>query len=97
MSTYISLLKYTSQGMTNWKEVPSRLDAVRKLYQSMGAELKSYHLTMGRYDAVVVSEAPDDATIARLVLTVSGQGNLSAETLRAFDETELKQIVAGLP
>jgi len=40
MPTYISLLRYTEEGAKNIKESPARLDAAKKLFQSMGAELK---------------------------------------------------------
>ena len=97
MPTYISFIKYTAQAIKNAKDIPERLDSVRKLYKSMGSELKAYYLTMGRYDAVVISETPDDATAARLVLTIAGRGNISSETVRAFNEAEVKQIVGGIP
>lgn len=52
---------------------------------------------MGRYDVVVISEAPNDETAAKLALATGMQGNVTTETLRAFPETEFRQIVAGLP
>jgi uncharacterized protein with GYD domain len=50
-----------------------------------------------RYDAVAVTEAPDDATVAKLALTIASRGNTRAETLRAFTEGEYRRIVADLP
>jgi uncharacterized protein with GYD domain len=47
---------------------------------------------MGQYDAVVISEAPDDATVAKLALAAGGRGNVRTETLRAFDEDEALRI-----
>jgi uncharacterized protein with GYD domain len=44
MPTYISLLRYTEQGIKNIKESPARLDAARDLFRTMGAELKSFYL-----------------------------------------------------
>ena len=52
---------------------------------------------MGRYDAVVVSEAPDDETVAKLALSIGSQGNTRTETLRAFTEDEYRKMVAALP
>jgi uncharacterized protein with GYD domain len=57
----------------------------------------SFHLTMGRYDALVIIDAPDDATVAKLVLATVGQGNVRTETLRAFFENEVPTIVADRP
>ena len=37
MAKYISLVKYTAKGIENVKESPNRLDAVKQLCESMGA------------------------------------------------------------
>ena len=42
MPTYISLIKYTQRGAENMKESPARLEAAKQLFQSLGAELKSF-------------------------------------------------------
>lgn len=97
MPTYISLLRYTQQGVQNIKESPARLDAAKKVFKAMGAELKQWYLVLGRYDAIVVSEAPDDETAAKLALAVGSQGNIHTETLRAFTEDEYRKLIAALP
>jgi len=97
MATYITLLKYTQQGIKDIKNSPNRLDSARKAWKAAGGELKSFYLTMGRYDAVVVSELPDDASVARLALATGSQGNVTTETLRAFGEDEFRKIIASLP
>ncbi len=97
MATYIVLLRYTQQGVQNIKESPARLDAAKKAFQAMGAELKQWYLVMGQYDAIVVAEAPDDETVAKLALATGSQGNIRTETLRAFTEDEFRKIIAALP
>ena len=97
MPTYISLLRYTQQGIQNIKESPARLDAAKKAFQAMGGELKQWYLVMGQYDAVVVSEGPDDETAAKLALAIGAQGNIRTETLRAFTEEEYRKLIASLP
>ena len=97
MPTYISLLRYTQKGAENMKESPARLDAAKELFKSMGAELKSFHLVMGQYDAVVIAEAPDDETVAKLVLSIGSLGAVRTETLRAYTEDEYRNIIAALP
>jgi len=97
MPTYISLIKYTHQGISTIKEGPGRLDANKEILNRYGSELKAFYLTMGRYDIVTVSEAPDDATAAKVALTIGSAGNVTTETLRAFTEGEYRDIVAALP
>jgi uncharacterized protein with GYD domain len=96
MATYISLIKFTPQGITNIKEGPARLAAGKETLRRFGSELKTFYLTMGRYDIVTVSEAPDDLSAAKVALAVNSAGNVSTETLRAFSEEEYREIVGAL-
>ena len=52
---------------------------------------------MGQYDAVVVTEGPDDETAAKLLLMIGAQGSIHTETFRAFTEEEYRKIIAALP
>jgi uncharacterized protein with GYD domain len=96
MATFITLIHYTDQGIRSIKESPSRLDAVKKAYQAAGGELKQFYLAIGRYDAVIIGEAPDDETAARLGLTIGSQGAVRTETMRVFTEAEYRKIVGSL-
>ena len=96
MPTYITLLRYTPQGLKNFKESPARTDAVRQTFRSMGGDLKSFYLLVGHYDGLAIIEAPDDETYAKMILTVGSDGNVSTETLKAFTEDEYRKIAAGL-
>jgi uncharacterized protein with GYD domain len=91
------LIRYTQKGIENIKQGPQRVDAVRQLLQSAGAEMRAFYPTFGRYDAVSIIEAPDDETAARLLLTIGMQGNVKTETLKAFTEDEYRRIIAALP
>ena len=97
MPHYISLLRYTAQGAAKIKESPARLDAARKLATSMGGKIQSWHLTMGKYDAVIISEFPDDEAAARFMLSVASLGNVTTQTLKAFNEDEYRKIIGSLP
>jgi len=97
MATYVSLISYTQQGMQNIKESPDRLDAAKKLFKSMGAELKEWYLLVGEYDALVISEGPDVETLAKLLLMIGALGNIRTQTMLAFTEDEYRKIIAGLP
>ncbi|MFO7686821.1 MAG: GYD domain-containing protein [Desulfobacterales bacterium] len=97
MPTYISLVNYTQQGIEKVKESPTRLDAVKKLFEATGGKLTQFYLVMGRYDVVYIGEAPDDKTAAKIALTIGSKGAVRTETLRAFSEDEYRKIIAELP
>ena len=97
MPTYISLVNLTDQGVRTMKDLPQRLQNAERTFTAMGAQLREVYLVMGTYDYIVVAEAPDDATMARISLAIAGQGNVRTQTMRAFDRSELLQVVEGLP
>jgi len=97
MPTYISLLRFTEKGIGNIKEGPARLEATKREYEKAGARMKDFYLVTGQYDAVVICEAPDDTTVAKLALSLGARGNVRSETLRGFNEEEYRKIIASLP
>ena len=97
MPTYMTLIRYTQQGIESIKDSPARLDTAKDLYKSLGAELKSFFLTMGKYDVMVISEAPDDETTTKLAMTIGSTGAIRTETFRIFTEDEYRKLISELP
>ena len=52
---------------------------------------------MGRYDAVLIGEAPSEEAFATLLLATGALGNVRTETLHAITEDEFRKLIAGLP
>jgi uncharacterized protein with GYD domain len=97
MPTYVTLFRWTQKGIENVKVSPTRLDAAKEIFRQAGGELKSFHVLMGQYDALIVGEAPDDETMARIMLTATAHGAIRSETMRAFTEDEYRKIISSLP
>ncbi len=97
MAAYIMVGNYTKQGMDKIRGAPARIDTAREVIASLGGKLQCWYITMGRYDFVAIVEAPSDEIMAKLALAIGSHGNISTETLRAFDEQEFLQIVNALP
>ena len=97
MATYVTLINYTQKGVENMKDSPNRLETAKQLCKSMGGEIKAFYLAMGRYDAVVISEGPDDETVMKFAITTSMAGAIRTETFRVFNEDEYRKIISELP
>ena len=97
MANYIMLLNYTEQGLANVKESPKRLEAAKELATRFGAELKEFFLTLGNYDAVVILEAPNDEAASKFALAAGSLGNVRTTTLRAYTESEFRDLIGALP
>ena len=87
METYIILGNYTQQGAAHIKDGPARIEAARKAIEAAGGKMIAWYLTMGRYDFLVISEAPNAQATAAVLLAIGAQGNIKTETLRAFTES----------
>ena len=96
MPTYIMLANWTEQGAQKIKESPRRLDSAKRALADMGGEFKSFYMTMGDYDLVMVYEAPDDAVAARFTLLLGMLGSVRTSTLKAFPEAAYREIIASL-
>ena len=97
MATYIILGNYTQKGIENIKESPARLDAVKKAFQAKGAKIKEFYLVMGKYDIIIIAEAPNDETVTKLILSIDSKGAVRSETIKAYAEDEYRNIIAALP
>lgn len=96
MPHYVTLMRYTHQGISRIKDSPSRLDAAREAAESEGGKIHAWYLTMGQYDAVLISEFPSDEACAKFSLSAAALGNISTETLKAFPEAEYRKIIHSL-
>ena len=97
MPTYIGLVKLTDQGIRNVKETTKRAKSFRDMAELVGVKVREILWTMGRYDIVLVIDAPDDETMTRVTLRLGMMGNAKTETLKAFSAQEMDQILKGLP
>jgi uncharacterized protein with GYD domain len=95
MPTYIVLGKWTSETFHYRKSAPTAVQEVRLLVQKLGAEIKGWYTLLGRFDEICILEAPDDATITRIVLAVGERFGIRTETMRAFDIDEAVKLMTA--
>ncbi len=96
MPMYIILGKWTDEGRKTVTDSLDRVGRVRDVFKKFNADMKAFHYTFGRYDFVAMAEAPSDAAIAKVVLSVERWGASRLETLKAFSEAEAADIMKGL-
>lgn len=97
MPTYITLVRWTDQGIRNVKESANRYDDFKKMAEKLGCTPKAIYMVTGRYDLVLLMEGPDDITASKLSLAAGAGGNVRTETLRAYPEDEYRKIIKELP
>jgi len=46
MPTYITLARFTRQGLEHIKESPARLETIKKTFQAKGGQVKAFYLLL---------------------------------------------------
>jgi uncharacterized protein with GYD domain len=93
---YISLMRWTSQGMAGlpgWRE---RVEEGERIIVEAGGKLVGVYVTLGRYDVVEVFEAPDDEVAIEILMKLNQFAAEHTETLRAFTREEAEAIIKRL-
>jgi uncharacterized protein with GYD domain len=96
MATYVSLLKFTEQGVKKLKDTCKRAADFKESARKLGLEVKEQYWCMGRYDGLIVFEAPDDDAATGGMLALSSQDNVTTQTLRCFTAVEMGKIIGKL-
>jgi uncharacterized protein with GYD domain len=68
----------------------------KKAAEAVGGRVEAWYLTMGHYDAVLISEFPSNEACAKFTLSAGALGNISTETLKAFPEADYRKICVSL-
>src|SRR5712692_996704 len=97
MPAYVSLMNFTEQGIKTVKDTVNRAQMVKKQAEAAGGRIIGVWWLLGQYDAILIFEAPDEATAMRQLIANGMQGNNRTVTMRAFSEDEMARIVGGLP
>lgn len=94
MPIYVTLFKWTDQGRKEVGTLPDRAAAVEKrIEEQVGGKVIGNYVTMGQYDQIAITEAPDDETVAKMALMIAGRGNAISETLRGFSMDEVRKLL----
>jgi len=96
MATFITLGSFTDQGVRAIQDTVQRAEALRAKAKKLGATVKDVFWTLGSIDTVTIVEAPDEATVTALWMSVGAMGNIRTQTLRAFTADEVGPILKRL-
>ena len=72
---------------------PKRVEAAKKAAAAVGATIKEIVWTQGQNDMVAIIEVSDEVAANAFALNTLKQGNVRAQTLRAFTAAEMTKIL----
>ena len=93
MATYVTLINFTDQGIRNIKDTANRAGHYKELAEKLGCKIRENLWTQGQYDVVSIVEAPDEASMTALAMSVGKLGYIRTQTLRAYSAAELAPIM----
>ena len=96
MPKYVTLYNWTDKGVASVKETVDRYQGAKQLAESVGGKLETTLWTIGPYDLVGIAEFPDDESGTAVALQIAATGAIRTLTMRAFDENEMKGIIAKM-
>ena len=78
MALYLTRFSYSPETWARMTKNPEdRREAARKYIESVGGKLHGFWYAFGEYDGYNLWEAPDNVSMAAVVLAISGGGALS--------------------
>src|ERR671915_196529 len=91
--TYILLSSLNPGGLETLKERPERLREVNQEIERMGASVKEQYAVLGPFDFVTILEAPDNATVAKISVSMGARGTVRIQSLPA---TPVEEFIENL-
>jgi len=92
MIRYVSLLRFTEQGAKGMVNSTARASAFRETAMKAGVTVEAQYWTTGSYDGVLIFSAKDETAGLRCLTDLAAAGNVTTQTLRAFDAREFEAI-----
>jgi uncharacterized protein with GYD domain len=93
MARYVTLIRFTPQGVRNLKQSPARATAFGKAAEKAGVKVEAQLWTAGGYDGILILHAVNETKILGLIAKLAAQGNVSTQSLPAFDAKEFAALL----
>ena len=78
MALYLTRFSYTAETWSRLTKNPEdRREAAKKYIESVGGKLHGFWYAFGSYDGYNLWEAPDNVSMAAVVIAIGGGGALS--------------------
>ncbi|MEP6607967.1 MAG: GYD domain-containing protein [Burkholderiaceae bacterium] len=99
MAKYLLQVNYTTEGAKGLIKDggTARRAAAQKAAESLGGRVESMYFAFGDTDAYVISEMPDNASVAALTLALAASGGATGRTTVLLTPEEMDQATKKSP
>ena len=93
MAKYLLVASYTAEGAKGVMKDggTKRRQAAEAAIKSAGGTLEAFYFAFGENDAYVIVDAPDNASVAGMSLTIGGSGAVHTKTVVLLTPEEIDQ------
>ena len=97
MPVYVSLVKFTREGIMTMKDQGiSRSDKVKRNIEELGGKLLAAYYCLGDYDVVAILEFPDNKTALKAAVKNASIGHISITTMPAVTRAEWAKLLRSV-
>ena len=97
MATYVTLVKFTSEGLKSVGDLGKEWEEGQKRAAQMGIKSIGAYGLLGAYDMMFIYEAPDEKAAAGLCVALSSEkGDAQTETWTAIPMEEFVKLTGRL-
>ena len=93
MATFVSTIKLTDEGSRSIGDTTKRAAAFKAAAKTIGVKVISQFWTLGRFDGLLIFEAPDDETATAAMLQLGSLDFVQTSTMRVFNAAEMEKIL----
>ena len=94
MPTYVSLVKFTEQGIATMKQQGvARSDAVQQNIEALGGRLVDAYYCLGEYDVVAILEFPNNRAAMKAAVLNASLGHIRITTMPAIPRAEWRALL----
>jgi len=94
MPTYVTMWKYTKDGLVDIRHTPERYKVVNEIIKSHGGNLINAYGLIGEYDVMTIVELPDEKALMSAILKISSKGRVIPVTMPAVSMDEFLKITS---
>ena len=93
MPKYLVMASYTSEGAKGLLKDggTKRKQAAEAAMKSVGARVESFYFAFGDSDAVLIVDAPDNASVAAASMAINASGAVQTKTMVLLTPEEIDQ------
>jgi uncharacterized protein with GYD domain len=92
LPSFVVLGNWTEQGIRKVQEAPKRIKETHSMVEKSGGKMQLFY-TLGKYDFVMIVEAPSDEAVMAILLCLGSMGNVRTVTMKAWTEAEGAKVL----